>query len=383
VIRILTLSTLFPNPVQSGLGNNVWRQVKRVHGLPDVEVTVIAPVPRFALPLPIPGMPYSELRAVPAQRTEGGILIHHPRYAALPKVGWRMVGNSIASAAVPLALQLHRNEPFDLITSEFFFPDAEAVLQAARSLHIPHVMKARGSDIRFWAKKRRPRRQMVGAARYAASLLAVSDALRSEMVLMGLPRERVAVHYTGVDLTAFSAGVAPRARNHLVTVGNLVPLKRQSLVVQAMKHLPDFTLEVIGDGPDRGALEALAKKLGVAAQVTFAGRLGHEELPARLAAASALVHASESEGLANVWVEALACETPVVTTDVGGAAEVVNPRVGRLIGVKSSPFGIAKAVEATLAQSFASEDFAAAVEPFHWDRNLAQLRDIYRRATKK
>ena len=68
MLRILTLTTLFPNPVQPALGNNVWRQLERVSALPDIDMTVIAPVPRF--PLPGPGMPYADMRRVPDQNRE-------------------------------------------------------------------------------------------------------------------------------------------------------------------------------------------------------------------------------------------------------------------------------------------------------------------------
>ncbi|MBZ6378650.1 hypothetical protein B5C34_11820 [Pacificimonas flava] len=378
MLRILTLTTLFPNPVQPALGNNVWRQLERVSALPDIEMTVIAPVPRF--PLPGPGMPYADMRRIPDQREAGGMSIYHPRFVTVPATGWRTAGAAIAAAAVPLAKSLHRGNPFDLIAGEFFFPDAEAVLQAAKSLHVPHIMKARGSDIRFWSKKRTPRRQMVGAGRHAAAILAVSRALREDLISMGLARERIDVHYTGIDLEAFTARAGARRDPHLlISVGNLVPLKRHHLQIEALAHLPAYRLEIVGDGPERSALERLAKKKGVADRVSFLGRIAHAELPSRLAAAGALLHTSSSEGLANVWVEALACGTPVVTTRVGGAAELVDDRTGRLLPVSTSPFGVAKAVEEVAALVPGGAPFQKAAAPFSWERNLAQLQDIYAR----
>ena len=79
-----------------------------------------------------------------------------------------------------------------------------------------------------------------------------------------------------------------------------------------------------------------------------------------------------SEGLANVWVEALACGTPVVTSDVGGAREVVDrPEAGRL--VPRAPGAVANAINELLADPPAPAAVRAAAERFSWERNAAEL----------
>lgn len=377
MIRILSLSSLFPNPAQPGLGVNVERQVSRLAASDGVEIEVVAPVPRF--PLALPRAPYTSLRGVPERRQESGYTVHHPPFATVPALGWRTSGEAIAQAVLPLARRLHRGHAFHLVAGEYFFPDAWAVHKVAKALHLPYTLKARGSDIRFWAKHERARRQMVGAGRYASAILAVSESLRDDMVQIGLPRERIGIHYTAVDLERFTPAVADtRDPARLVTVGNLVELKRHALLVDALKHLPGLSLEFIGDGPLRPKLEAQAKRLGLAERVHFAGRIGHDELPRRLASAAALVHASETEGLANAWVEALACGTPVVTTNVGGAAEVVTSGTGSLVPADISAFGFAKAVKHLLADPPSPAALRPAAERFSWSRNLEQLTAVYR-----
>jgi glycosyltransferase involved in cell wall biosynthesis len=91
-----------------------------------------------------------------------------------------------------------------------------------------------------------------------------------------------------------------------------------------------------------------------------------------MGAADAMVLASRSEGLANVWVEALACGTPVVTCDVGGAKEVIDrPEAGAL--VPPEPEAIAKAVNAILANPPAQSAVHKAAERFSWEKNSARL----------
>src|SRR5207253_1014089 len=98
----------------------------------------------------------------------------------------------------------------------------------------------------------------------------------------------------------------------------------------------------------------------------------HSELPGLLAAADVMVLPTVSEGLANVWVEALACGTPVVTSDVGGAREVIDrPEYGRL--VPRDPAAIAAAVRALLADPPAPAAVREGAMRFSWDRNGAEL----------
>ena len=97
-----------------------------------------------------------------------------------------------------------------------------------------------------------------------------------------------------------------------------------------------------------------------------------------LSAADALVLPSEREGLANVWIEALACGTPLVITEVGGAREVVtSPNAGRL--VERVPAAIAAGVRELLANPPARGEVAAHAARFSWEENAAKLAAHYQR----
>ena len=232
-------------------------------------------------------------------------------------------------------------------------------------------------------------RKMKAAARQASGLLAVSQALADDMVAIGLPGEKITVHYTGLDHAAFHPLGRMRSRQRLAdefaipadgpllaSVGALIPRKGQSFVIEALAQLPDARLVLVGQGPDRAMLEELAQTSGVADRVHFLGSLDHASLPVVLSAADAMVLPSASEGLANAWVEALACGTPLVITDAGGARELVtSDSAGRI--VERNPAAIAAGVREVLAANLNPEAVAATAAHFSWQNNAAALAAFY------
>ena len=136
------------------------------------------------------------------------------------------------------------------------------------------------------------------------------------------------------------------------------------------ERIPEATLILVGEGPERGALEAMAAPLG--GRVRLLGNRPHEELPAYLAAADVLLHPSTAEGLANVWVEALACGTPIVITGAGGAREVVDrPEAGRIAAPEAD--ALAAAVRELVASPPPQEKVREAASRFTWERNSETL----------
>jgi len=118
-------------------------------------------------------------------------------------------------------------------------------------------------------------------------------------------------------------------------------------------------------------LARLADQLGIAQRVRFAGSQPPDRVARLLAAADVMLLPSRAEGLANAWIEALACGTPVVTCDVGGAREAIAPESGRL--VEREPGALAAAVRDLLEQPPDPPRLRASVERFSWTRNSGAL----------
>lgn len=376
MLRVLTLSTLFPNGAEPTLGVFVERQTLGLARVPGVEVEVVAPV---GLPLwPLSRHPhYAPRSKLAADEIWKGIRVHRPRYTVWPRLE-RRTPAAMATALLPLLRRIRERFPFDVIDAEFFWPDGPAAAILARALGVPFSIKARGADINYWGTRPDTGPQVHSAAREAGGLLAVSAALKGAMAALGLPEEKIAVHYTGVDNHHFQPRDRAEAKAQLgvdgplvVTAGALIPRKGQAIAIEAMADLPHATLVLVGDGPDRRRLEALAARSG--ARVIFAGRRPHGDLPLYLAAADVTLLPSESEGLANVWVESLACGTPVVTCDAGGGAHeaIDRPEAGRIVA--RDPGALAAALREILADPPSQEAVCKSAEKFSWERNAAEL----------
>lgn len=387
-LRVLTLSTLFPDATRPNFGVFVARQTRELAHREGVEVTVIAPLGIPPWPLRLHPR-YRALATLPPEESWHGLAVHRPRFPILPAIGGRWHPALMTRAILPLVGRLHAARPFDVIDASFFFPDGPVARRLSRTLGIPYSVKARGADIHHWGRDPATAAMVREAAGDAAGLLAVSAAMKADMEALGMPAARIRVHYTGVDLDRFAPidngadRAAAKAAKTLAgpvvaTVGALIPRKGQALVIEALAGLPDATLLLIGDGPDRPALAAQAQRLGMTSRVRFLGSVPHADLPGWLAASDVMALPSASEGLANAWVEALACGTPLVVSDAGGARELLDrPEAGRIAAREAG--AIREAIAALLA---APPDPAAVRETarrFTWTANgdalLAHLRD--------
>lgn len=378
MLRVLTLSTLFPDASRPTFGVFVEKQTLALAAHRDVELEVVAPI--GIAPWPLGRHPrYRAFADVPDREEWHGLTVHRPRFTSLPLSAGRFAGALLARRLLPLARAIRERFAFDVIDAQFFFPDGPAAMRVANALGVPYSIKARGSDIQIWARRSSTATQVRDAARGAAGLLAVSEALKRDMTALGMPAQKISVHRTGIDRDRFHPLDRDAVRRELgvegpllVTVGALIALKGHSLVIDAVRTMPGVTLLLIGDGPERARLQAQIVRSGCTDRIRLLGRKPHDEVARWLAAADVMVLPSMSEGLANVWIESLACGTPIVISDVGGAREVVDrPAAGAVVA--REPAAIAEAVSALLANPPDRQAVRAVVDAYSWERNRDSL----------
>jgi glycosyltransferase involved in cell wall biosynthesis len=385
MIRLLLITTLYPNAVQQRHGIFVETRLRQLLATGEVEAEVIAPVPWF----PFSGSHFGEYgryRQVPAREQRHGVTVHHPRYLVIPKVGMLLTPFFLALSLWLTVARLRRQGlRYDLVDGHYYYPDGVAIALLARVLGRPFTVTARGTDINLIPKHRLPRRMILWASRRAAASIAVCRALKDEMVALGAEADKIHVLRNGVDLTLFHP--LPREacrqrhglrRTTLLSVGHLIERKGHDHVIDALAELPDAELMIAGDGEEQPALEAQVQRRRLGDRVHFLGALSQDQLASVYSAADILVLASSREGWANVLLESMACGTPVVATSIWGTPEVVkDPRAGVLVEERSGS-AIAAGVKRLLAEYPRHEDTRAYAENFSWDATVSGLMSLLR-----
>ena len=389
-VRLLTFSTLFPNRERPNFGVFVENRLRHLVATGEAQSTVLAPVPRFPLTSSRFGV-WAQQARVPRREERHGLVVHHPRWLALPKIGTPISPVTLYLASLRAARRLLADGvEFDLIDAHYLYPDGVAAVWLGRALGKPVVVTVRGSDVTEFPDYAIPRRYITAAFAGADALISVSGGLRDRLIALGAPPEKVTVLRNGIDTDMFRpvAREAARARlgltrPTLISVGGLIPRKRNAMTIAAMQDLPGVELLLVGEGPERAALQAQIDQLGLADRVRLLGPQPHAALRDFYCAADIMVLASSREGWANVLLEAMACGTPVVASRIPGNPEVVRARAAGLIMDDNNPAGLAAAVRDLLA---APPDRAATrtyAEQFGWDETsqgqLRLFRDVLSR----
>lgn len=374
MLKILNFSTLFPNAAQPSHGVFVENRLRHLIDGGKVEAHVVAPVPWFPFGAKMFGA-YADFAKAPKIEQRHGLTIHHPRYPLIPKIGMNLTPGFMYRFVKPYIERLVRDGlEFDLIDAHYFYPDGVAAVRMAQDFGKPVTVTARGTDLNLIPQYPAPRQKIVWAANQASGIITVCQALKDELIKLDVAADKVRVLRNGVDLEMFQPIDRGKARaaleltgRTLLSVGHLIERKGHNLVVSALRHLSDTSLVIAGDGPEREALEALAVSNGVSDRVNFLGRVDHVALRDIYGAVDALVLASSREGWANVLLEAMACGTPVVASNMWGTPELVAiPEAGVLMADRT-PRDLADTVEALFAALPDRADTRRYAERFSWD----------------
>ncbi len=385
--RLVVFTRVYPNAAQPNLGLFVRERMRRV--AEHLDVVVVAPAPWF----PFQGLlgrlrPHSR-PPLPAFEQQGSIRIYHPRFFCIPGTLKWTDGFFLALGCLPLLRRLKRDFRFDIIDAHFVYPDGVAARWLAKWLRCPYTITLRGSLTRFESSALH-RRQIDAALTDAARVFSVADSLRQDAIRWGQAPDHVQVIGNGANLERFFPENQELARRRLhlpekgrllVSVGGLTERKGFHRVIatlpELLKRHPDLHFVIAGgatpEGDNEAQLREQVQHLGLGERVSFLGQVAPEQLRFVYSAGDLFVLATRFEGWANVFLEASACGLPIVTTNVGGNAEVVSSeQVGLLV-----PYGdhdaLRDAILDALSRGWDREAILSHARANAWETRIPQL----------
>jgi glycosyltransferase involved in cell wall biosynthesis len=334
-MKVLVLTTVFPNSKQPALGTFVRERMFRV--AKECELKVVAPVPWF----PFARYLKPNYRPiVPPKEIQQGIEVYHPRFFSVPGVLKCLDGLFLFLSLLSPLKRIRKDFDFDIIDAHFSYPEGLGAVLLARFFNRPVTITLRGTIVplsRYFLR----RIQIIYALRKATNVFSVSNSLKKKAVSLGIESSKILPIPNGVDTEKFFPLPKDEARQELgllldkkiiISVGGLVKRKGFHRVLAVLPEVTEKykeVLYVIVGGPtvegDLGSeLKKQVKELNLDDHVHFTGPLPYDKVRKWLNAANIFCLATSNEGWANVFFEAMACGKPVVTTRVGGNEELVK-----------------------------------------------------------
>jgi teichuronic acid biosynthesis glycosyltransferase TuaC len=373
-MRVVVVAEYYPRADDPVLGVWAHRQALAARDAgADVRVLVLhRPVPsRAALKSRSAAALTAPFRQ-PLRAELDGLEITYVPFLAPPRP--RSYGSWGAWAAPPLAIalrRLRRRFPFDLVHAHYAAPAGEAVRRARPGA--PLVVSVHGGDVLAVSQWSAAGARAVGGALRAATLvLANSAAIEARARQLGARETRVVHLGTDLPTTAYGGHEGP-----IVTVGHLVARKRHADVLRAMWLLrdthPNLHWIVVGDGPERPALERLAGELGLDGRVTFRGQLPPARAVAVAQSGAAFVLPSVDEAFGVVYIEAMAGGVPAIgCRGEAGPEEIAAAGGGMRLVPPGEPDALADELrrlldDASYRRELGSEARATVEAAFTWE----------------
>lgn len=324
-MRLLMLDNEFP-PLGGGMGTINLELLRRLAGVPDLEIDQIT----SALGRQAEQEQFADricLYKVPVDNRN----IHHSSNRELL---------TYAARALPLALRLHRTQPYDHCLAWSAVPAGVIALGLWRMAGLRYSVRTTGPDIPGFEQRYRPLYPLltpaIRAVWHGAQTTIVKCQAEADMITAVDPGVALTFIPNAVDLDRFPAAgpVAGNGPLRLICVARLIERKGQAHLIEAVRRLTDqhvpVTLDLVGTGDSAQEYQILVQRLGLADRVRFCGYLPREQIPQRLAEADVFVLPSYNEGMSVSTLEAMAAGLALVVTRTGGTDQLVEEGVNGL-----------------------------------------------------
>jgi len=354
-MKILFYSYAYPNPSNTGLGTFNRSMIAGLAG--EHEVRVVSPVSfvdawqarmKQKLPHGLNDPRFSAVAGVPAE---------YLTYYYTPKVFRSQYGRWMWLSVQRRLHETMKTFRPDVVLSYWAHPDGEVAVRMAHRHGVPAVVMVGGSDVLLLGRGGPRQNKILDVMHNADAVVTVSEDIANILSTDGVDPRKLRVVRRGVDHSLFAPGDKRVARRGLgvpenstvlISVGRLVPVKGHAHLLQACRLLAarrvSFHCYLLGDGPLKAEMQRQITQLGLDGVVELKGAQTQGQLAEWYRAADMTVLPSLSEGVPNVLMESIACETPFVASDVGGIPEIADSSHDRLVP-PASPVALADAIE--------------------------------------
>lgn len=385
--KIVVFSSLYPSQIRPNAGVFIRERMSKV--AEQLPLVVVSPVPWF----PLQGLIRlckPEFRPQPATfERQQGIDVYYPRFLSIPGLLKSWDGLFMALGSFLTLYRLRKQFQFNIIDAHFAYPDGYAATLLGKWFAVPVTITLRGTEV---PQSKRPqiRTRLLQALENATQIFSVSESLKHHVVELGADAEKIQRIGNGVDTKKFYPVDKQEARQQLelpedakvlISVGGLVDRKGFHRVLEVLptlvKQYPNLIYLIVGGPSPEGniseRLRQQVKDLDLVEHVRFLGSLPSDQLKTPLSASDVFVLATANEGWANVFLEAMACGLPVITTDVGGNAEVVNDEALGAIVTFGDPQALQKALSAALEKTWDKTEILKYAKANAWQQRVDKL----------
>lgn len=317
-LNVLTLTPFYPSQSDDANGCFIAEPIAALAEL-DVHNSVLATQPIYRdRERPHPNAPPAEF----------------VRYFSIPGgAGLASAGAFLFAGILGRVRELHHRRRIDVIHAHAPLPCGHAAMLLGRELDIPFIVSVHGLDA--YSTNQVPglpgkwcRRISVRVYKSACRVICISERVREE-VLQGGGNIKTTVVYNGASTDQFSPSTGnPESAPSILTIGNLIPIKGHDVLLRAVAAIgashPDLTLQIVGEGPERARLSALAAELKIADRVQFLGRVSRSEVARLLQHCTLFALPSRYEGLGCVYLEAMSTGKVAIGGRGQGIEEVIR-----------------------------------------------------------
>jgi teichuronic acid biosynthesis glycosyltransferase TuaC len=351
-MRILVISQLYPNVIETHLGIFAHRQVKELVNQ-GCEIRVISPKPWIPFSLRIKSH-WPDYNKIPSQDTIDGIKVYYPRYLEPPRfmrVGYRRLDWYYILRK--FIIKIHQNYSFDIIHSYNLFPDGFVAMRLGNEFGVPSVSTAIGYDTTYWpfimkGVMKVTQETIMGLDQ----IIAVCKDQKYRIEQLAEPKNDIKVIYPGLDTKYFTPRKDIRKKKRienrinessivLFFAGTVIKSKGIFELITAYNNLKfnknKIVLVIAGNGPDYQKIREIISEPKFPKRVIILGQVNPEEIKNWFQAADIFVFPSYTEGLSNALSEAMANEKAIIVSNIGGNPEIItHNKTGILIPAKDS-----------------------------------------------